>query len=356
MIAGVGSERQTERMNIAPGELYFIRETDYLTNKLTNYVKIGLVKDVEGRTSTDRAAEHQTGNPRTLSVYKVVKTPAISEVENIVHKLYATHRIEGEWFHFTDAQLATAIKAASQIADEIKANAKAITTAQELKTRPSTEKVVKPTAKLLGYFEEYHTANVKFKACKELVEQYKDLVKAAADDGEDISSVAKVKPVKDQEVLDIEALSEKYPDLWQQYCVTTSRVSGSFRWATYSGNELSLQKIDKTLFALTEEFAQLLSSKSKSAKAALHEKHLVLLGHQARAELDREIAAAKVQIICKDAKSIDGICTWKREVKESVNFDISTFVSEHPKIAAQLTSTKKKKASVVVKPKRSQKV
>jgi hypothetical protein len=80
-------------MNLTPGELYFIGETDILTKKESLYIKIGLVRENYNRTSEARAFEHQTGNPRQLHVAKVVKAHAISEVENIIHKLYAPHRI-----------------------------------------------------------------------------------------------------------------------------------------------------------------------------------------------------------------------------------------------------------------------
>ncbi|MEI6648448.1 MAG: GIY-YIG nuclease family protein [Actinomycetes bacterium] len=343
-------------MNLTPGELYFVRETDYLTNKLTNYIKIGLIKDKEGRTSESRAAEHQTGNPRTLSVYKVITTPAISEVENIVHKLYATHRIEGEWFHFTDAELAKAIKTATELAAEIKASIKTVEAAQKYKTSLSTEKIVKPTAKLKEFYQAYQIANLKFKRCKDLLDQYKATIKEAVEKGEDVAGVAKVKEVKDRVDLDLKALEEKYPQLWGNFLVTTSRLASSFRWAKYEGPELSLKAIDKPLFTLTEEFAALLASKSKTATSLIHEKHLVLLAHQARAELDKEIAAANIQVGCKDAKAIEGICTWKRETKSETNFDVEAFTQAHPKIAQQLSRVKKQKAAVAVKPKRGQKV
>ncbi len=65
-------------INLTPGEIYFIREQDVLTKEISDYVKVGLVREGEDRDSDERASEHQTGNPRELSVYKVVKTAAVS--------------------------------------------------------------------------------------------------------------------------------------------------------------------------------------------------------------------------------------------------------------------------------------
>ena len=52
-------------MALTPGEIYFVRETDYLTKELTPYVKIGLVRAAEFRDTANRILEHQTGNPRS---------------------------------------------------------------------------------------------------------------------------------------------------------------------------------------------------------------------------------------------------------------------------------------------------
>ncbi len=49
-------------MKLASGELYFAGEKDPLDGNLTPLVKIGIVREREGRTFRDRLAEHQTGN------------------------------------------------------------------------------------------------------------------------------------------------------------------------------------------------------------------------------------------------------------------------------------------------------
>ena len=46
------------------GEIYFIREQ--LAGGYSEFTKIGLVREKEGRSSADRAKEHHTGNLRPL--------------------------------------------------------------------------------------------------------------------------------------------------------------------------------------------------------------------------------------------------------------------------------------------------
>lgn len=87
-------------INQTPGEIYFIRERDLLSHGTTNYVKVGLVREKDDRGSEERLLEHQTGNPRELFIHKVVKTPAVSAIEGLLHGLFAAHRVSGEWFDF----------------------------------------------------------------------------------------------------------------------------------------------------------------------------------------------------------------------------------------------------------------
>ena len=92
-------------INLTPGEIYFIREKDLLTKEVSSYVKVGLVREGEDRGSEERASEHQTGNPRQLFVEKIVKTEAVSAVENMLHDHFANQRVSGEWFDFDNVQL-----------------------------------------------------------------------------------------------------------------------------------------------------------------------------------------------------------------------------------------------------------
>ena len=105
-------------MNLSAGDLYFIGERDLLTGLETTYFKIGRVKESRDGDAESRLGEHQTGNPRALSLLKVVKAPAISDLEAMVHNQFATARVRGEWFELTADQLDAAIKVAEQRAQE----------------------------------------------------------------------------------------------------------------------------------------------------------------------------------------------------------------------------------------------
>ena len=100
-------------MKITPGELYFVGEEDLINGTLTPLVKIGHVREKEDRTSEERAREHQTGNPRHLRVLHAQPSPAVREIEKVLHAEFAPRRIGGEWFHLPGADLEMAIERAT---------------------------------------------------------------------------------------------------------------------------------------------------------------------------------------------------------------------------------------------------
>lgn len=59
-------------MDLDSGEIYFIREQ--VEGECSEFTKIGKVAERLGRSSLDRAKEHQIGNPRSLVPIEVVQT------------------------------------------------------------------------------------------------------------------------------------------------------------------------------------------------------------------------------------------------------------------------------------------
>lgn len=328
-------------MNLTPGELYFIGETDLLTMKETPYVKIGLVKEIGDRTSDARAAEHQTGNPRRLHVAKVVKTHAVSEVENIVHKLYAPSRISGEWFHFTPSEFKAAIATAESLSGEIGANLDSFRRAAKLKDELSSEKVLKPTAAVLKTYDEYQRAQVRITRCSEIIKQVKDLFRESIYKKEDVGHMARWQEKAIQEIFDQAQLQEKYPKLFEEFCVTSESLSGRFSVTKSKVPQVSLDRIDKQLFNFGLEIESMIerAKKDKFKKEDLFQQYLRLLGFKARAELDQDIAEAIIKVACKRAAGIEGVCKWPRAMKSGESFDEEGFIAAHPKIAKKFIST-----------------
>ena len=328
-------------MNLTTGELYFIGETDLLTKKETSYVKIGLVRELNDRTSKARASEHQTGNPRQLHVAKVVKAHAISEVENIIHKLYAPHRINGEWFHFTTSELKAAISTAEALANEIGSNIAFFRQAEKWKGELSTEKILKPTAVILRTYGEYQTAQVRITRCSEIIKQVKDLFREAITRNEEVSHMARWQEKAAGVTFDQGQLQKRYPKLFEEFCETFDYLDGRFSMTKAKGPQPSLDRVDKQFFNFGLEIESMIekTKKNKFKKEDLFQQYLRLLGFKARAELDQDIAGAIIKVACKSAAAIEGVCKWPRIMKSGESFDEEGFIAAHPKIAKKFIST-----------------
>jgi len=328
-------------MNLTAGELYFVGETDVLTKKETSYVKVGLVREVGDRTSQARASEHQTGNPRQLHVAKVVKAHAISEVENIVHKLYAPQRISGEWFHFTADELKQAITTARTLAKEIDSHLSSFQQAAKLKDELSSEKVLKPTPEILKMYSEYQKAQVRITRCSEIIKQVKDLFREAIVNQEDVDHMAIWREKAPQVIFDQMQLEEDFPKLFEEFSETFECVFGPFAVIKSKDPQPSLARIDKQLFNLGLEIEIMIekAKNNKLKKEVLFKQYLRVLGFKARAELDQDIAKATIKVACKRAAGIDGVCNWQRVMKSWQAFDEEAFIAAHPKIAKKFMST-----------------
>ena len=78
------------KIKLTKGQLYFLREKDYLTGEISRYVKLGLVRN-EKRTEK-RIGEHQTGNPREIYDYCSIESPFVEHLETLIH-----HRQNKKW-------------------------------------------------------------------------------------------------------------------------------------------------------------------------------------------------------------------------------------------------------------------
>ena len=112
--------------SMTPGEVYLVEEIDPRTGEATDYCKIGIVRERDGRDSSNRASEHQTGNPRKLVVAQTVKTEIVEAVETTLHQLHSPQRISGEWFFMTKPERERAMDVARALAAQAASGAEAM--------------------------------------------------------------------------------------------------------------------------------------------------------------------------------------------------------------------------------------
>jgi hypothetical protein len=323
-------------VNLVPGELYFIRETDVLTGATSDYCKIGLVKDADQRSAAKRADEHQTGNPRLLEVVGQVHAPAISDLEATVHDRLATKRVLGEWFELPDkAALSEAVALARQLAAEQEQHLTALRLAKELSAVESTEELVAPSADDLHWLRQVHRASELEKRLKRLRKQSAEIFRSAHVSGIDVLRFAAVSP-KSSRSLDTKKLAESHPEIVQQFTVVTSGFSSRFLPVKPDGDVVELD--DAELRDLEGRFAALLAAEVVADHLEdLHLAHLELLGLLARASWDSEVAKVNLKAACGLASGIEGVASWKRGYRVSEGFDTEAFQAAYPDLHEQFT-------------------
>ena len=176
-------------MITTPGELYFINEQDVRSNDRTNYYKIGIVRDADGRDSKNRLLEHQTGNPRKLCVVKVIHMPAVEYIETNLHYMFAHNRVMGEWMQFTDKELEAAIAKAYELKDEMEATLPDFQRAEALKTVASNGIKIAPDHDSDYWYSEIQNLKEVIEYCEKVLANYDAYLLSAIEQGIDVSGV-----------------------------------------------------------------------------------------------------------------------------------------------------------------------
>ena len=326
-------------MKLTSGELYFIREQDFLTQELSQYVKIGLIKDNGDRSSVDRLIEHQTANPRKLILFKVLATPAIIEVEKTMHGLMAPYRVSGEWFHLSENELEKAITTAKSLVDEVTQNLDVLKKAEELDSALSDDTVLEPTSKTITNFEKYHRANAIVSNYENLKKKFDQLLLIAIDSGENIGNIAS-KQSRSTSKFDEERLKSDLPEIYAEFLVDKQTPSKKFLPAK-SQEILEISEISPEFFELTRQFNALLDSGAvtHANSSEFHVVYRLMTVHYYRSLLDIEISEANIKTECGFSREINGICKWKREIKHSQHFDKVKFAENYPELEAKYTTS-----------------
>ena len=340
-------------MILTPGQLYFINEQDIKTGERSNYYKIGIVRDAEGRDSKNRLLEHQTGNPRKLCVVETLNMPAVEYIETNLHYLFARNRVMGEWMEFTPDELQAAIAKANELKIEMEANLPDIKKADELKKVVSNGTKLAPNHDSEYWYEEILTFKEVISTCEEVLAKYDDYLYVAIEKGVAAPGVAKVQQRAGAKKFDEKLFATKYPELHKKYSTSTTEIRGSFRLAPNKDFVPDLSSLHSEQVELVTDFMEMLENADHSLDTgfALHEKHLAVLEVMQYAEWRKDIADIKLRVLTGNAEGIESICTWKREEKPVTNFDKKTVQTNHPDEYNDCVVEGKATEALIVEPK-----
>lgn len=317
-------------MDLGAGELYFVREIDPDTKKFTKFVKIGLVYEKEGRGSLDRLSEHQTGNPRILHLppENFFLSPAINRVESMMHRVFASHRVSGEWFEFeTEREVLSAIKKAKTLAAEVTDQIPTFTKATKLGQSQDNGKVIPANSNAKQILHRIAVARTKQGYLSEISKELTYKFAQAIARGENVEGAAKAVEISRKGKFNLSLLKTKDLKTYNKYLVVSETLSGRL---TLTKIELKLEDLEKSFQTTIRNLRLTVGKAKKSDYRILNQVQLELTNEIALAEWDEEFALAELKIACGKNRAIQGICTWKRELVQKEKFDEKKFKLENP--------------------------
>jgi len=325
-------------MELGQGEIYFIAERDGASN--TGFIKIGLVRDRDGRDSYDRIKEHQTGNPRTLQMLEYVKTVLVSTVENTLHREYAATRAEGEWFQLDEAALNGAISRCKDLAASYATHVPTLIAAYELGTEQSGVGEVSSTAADAEWQTQYLRAQLGNKLIAGVTDEFKAYLSNLYREGKDVGPFAKIKEQQGSKRFKQGLFREQFPDLWEQFTTEVSKPVGTFSVEKLSDIDLLDSDDLRELQALIVPLQEVIGSGSSWQKVCetAHSRYLDLLSWEAYFDERLLVAGAYLKVACGKTEGVAGVCKWKRTVKTDVKFLSEAAKKAYPEEYEQCTA------------------
>lgn len=314
--------------SFAAGEIYIIGEIDSRLGAETGFYKIGIVRDAEGRGSEERLKEHQTGNPRRLTICDVVKSEIVETVETTIHALYATSRFSGEWFVLDAKKKLEAIASIRRLALEASAGLASLRRADELRSLESSGDLLSPDDSILALHAEALVLKGRLKLLATLTARLEVPLRANIETDGGSNVFGTIITRKDTFRFDQNAFKEIHPDLWGAYLETTERLSGNFTLlgkVTESSGWEQGEHLERTINSL-------LYSGQDIDLESVHRVYLVSLGLEAELVWTLSLTEARIKEACGLTAGIEGVCKWQRVMKPTSSLNGQSLKNDHPEI------------------------
>lgn len=344
-------------MKLTPGTLYFINEQDVKTGERTSYYKVGIVRDSDSRDAISRLLEHQTGNPRKLTVVAEIYTPGVDYIETTLHKLFARNLILGEWMDLTEQELDKVINRATELKNEFELLLPDIQLVSNLSETISN-------GEILPYSEEANLlakqaliyGNIN-KTCESLTQKYREFINEALSEGVQLPENTKKESRAGTIKFDKKLFAELYPELYAKYVLDKTYISGSFRFITSKASIEILSGLSAEQQEALGAFSTLIESPLKNLEYAfeLHGAHLEVVELSRYAQWNEMIAKTKLQALNGEYDGIDSICSWKRIEKTKQELDSKLVRANHPEEYAQCSSQGESTEVITIEPRLARK-
>lgn len=315
-------------MKLTPGELYFAGEEDPLDGRLTPLVKIGIVREREGRTSEDRLAEHQTGNPRRLQLLRVLPSLAIDRVETLLHTEFAPRRIGGEWFHLPSDDLTVVMDHAAIHIDEAATTGPTLEAAQRLEATRSNGQVLTPDTATLELHRRLLVVRKHLSMAKEAEKLLEAALLEAREDAVDEYPYVTEQFRAPRHTFDKDAFTAAHPRLAARYTIERDTLNRRFRLSGLQSHVLDVLEDNPALGRHLADIRE--SVNDGNAASMLHRQFLELLALRGPLDWEKELLEARLQAACQEYEKIAGVCTWTRTPVTTLALDTTTLKAERP--------------------------
>jgi hypothetical protein len=170
---------------------------------------------------------------------------------------------------------------------------------------------------------------------------------------ESVQHFATFRERKDRLVFDAASFKLAHPDLFQQFTKKSKPVvSSRLTWTRPKDFNRAIEVLHPELYEYGKSLEpQIVSARNGTLDSeTLHKCYLKILGFEARASWQLEIAKANIQFLCSTHGGIDGICKWTRAEKETKSFDEPEFIKAFPDIAKQFMVSESQTAALIIDP------
>jgi hypothetical protein len=337
-------------METTQGEIYFVREQE--AGGFSPYTKIGLIKYTEDRDSQSRIGEHQTGNPRPLIVFRFVPTFCVTAAETYMHRKYASYRFHGEWFQLSESQILEAVDFCESLAKRFEREKGVLDTAKKSKDEVSNGETIGTSDEAQRWLNEYWRARFVINRCKSITAIYRQTIRNADEQGEDVSGTAAIQERAPRAVFDEKGFKTKYEDLWIKHVIQKEDIAPPrFKAVEVSEDSLPIDDFQAEFHGLASKMEEALSKEGGNSQVLfdVHEVYLNLLSFEKQAQVDKDIAEAHLKVLCGENDGIQNVCKWTRKLTVKEVLDTKALKSNHPNEYAEFESRGKAVTAVVPK-------
>ena len=337
-------------METTQGEIYFVREQE--VNGFSPYTKIGLIKYTEDRDSQSRIGEHQTGNPRPLIVFRFVPTFCVTAAETYMHRKYASYRFHGEWFQLSESQILEAVDFCESLAKRFEREKGVLDTAKKSKDEVSNGETIGTSDEAQRWLNEYWRARFVINRCKSITAIYRQTIRNADEQGEDVSGTAAIQERAPRAVFDEKGFKTKYEDLWIKHVIQKEDIAPPrFTPKNIPQDSLPIDDFQAEFHGLANKMEAALSKEGGNSQVLfdVHEVYLNLLSFEKQAQVDMDIAEAHLKVLCGENDGIQNVCKWTRKLTVKEVLDTKALKSNHPNEYAEFESRGKAVTAVVPK-------